>query len=163
MGKRWLVRAGAAALLLGAGVLAVIAYQSLQAPLSGATGGATPPGQGCSPTPCRNVQGFTLWVSNVTVDGNLVRMRVMFKNSSAATHASPDDLSLIDSGHHTSKLATDASDCNTWTRHVFNNGATFGPIDICFHVTDTTPPFTLRWTPDLGFFCCDTSLPVSPT
>jgi hypothetical protein len=109
------------------------------------------------------VLGYTLWVSNVTVEGNVVRMQVRFKNSSDATHASPEDLSLIDGSHHTSKLVTDASDCNTWSRHEFANGATFGPIDVCFRVTDTTPPFTLHWTPDLGFICCETDLTINPT
>jgi|GEM_PF-1118787 len=162
-GTRWLTRGGVAAGLLVAAVLAVVAFQSMRAPLETSLGLASPSTSACTPTPCLDVQGYTLWVSNVSVEGNLVRMRVMFKNSSDSTHASPEDLSLIDAGHHASPIVTDASDCNTWPRHVFDNGATFGPIDVCFRVTNTSPPFTLRWTPDFGFFCCDSSLTISPT
>jgi hypothetical protein len=150
------------ALLVVAAILAVIAFQSMRAPLETSLGIASPSTEPCSPAPCRDVQGYTLWVSNVTVEGDLVRMQVRFKNSSDATHASPEDLSLIDGSHHTSKLVTDSSDCNTWSRHEFNNGATFGPIDVCFRVTNLTPPFTLRWTPDLGFICCETELTINP-
>jgi len=165
MARRWLKPAGVAALLLVAGVIAVIAYLSLETSPLQAT--STPQGSGasaaCSPAPCLDVQDFTLWVSGVTVSGDLVRMQVRFKNSSSATHASPEDLELIDHANHSSGLVTDASGCNTWTRHEFNNGATFGPIQICFRVTTATQPFTLRWTPDMGFFCCDSRLPISAT
>jgi hypothetical protein len=159
--RRWLTRAGIAAFLVVALVLAFLAYQAMRAPLESSLGLASPSPGVCAPTPCSDVQGFKLWVSNVTVEGNLVRMQVTFKNSSNATHASPEDLSLIDRSHSTSRIVTDGSNCNTWTRHEFNNGAMFGPIEICFHVTNTAPPFTLHWTPDLGFICCETDLTIN--
>ena len=165
MARTWLIRGGVAALLLIAAGVAVFAYGAMMGALNpGSSTGQneTPQPGSCSPGPCLAVQGYTLWVSNVTVEGNLVRMSVRFKNSSNATHASPEDLTLIDASNHTSRIVTDAADCNTWPRHEFANGATFGPIDICFHVTTTSPRMTLRWTPDLGFFCCDESLALVP-
>jgi hypothetical protein len=88
-------------------------------------------------------------------------MTVKFRNSSAATHASPEDLQLIDASRHASGLVTDSPGCKTWTRHEFNNGAMFGPIDVCFRVNNATPPFTLRWSPDLGLFCCETNITIT--
>lgn len=163
MTSRWVRRSAIAAVLLVAAVVGVIAFQSMRAPLETSLGITSPSPEPCSPAPCRDVQGYTLWVSDVSVQGNLVRMHVRFKNSSDSTHASPEDLQLIDGGKHTYQLVTDGSDCNTWSRHEFNNGATFGPIDICFRVTNTTPPWTLRWTPDLGFICCDETLTIEPS
>jgi hypothetical protein len=159
--RRWLTGAGVAAFLIVAAVLAYVAFQAMRTPLENSLG--SPSAQACSPEPCKDVEGFTLWVSNVSVQGNLVRMQVEFKNSSDATHASPEDLSLIDGSHNTSRIVTAEANCNTWTRHEFNNGATFGPIAVCFHATNTTPPFTLHWTPDLGFICCETDLTIKPT
>jgi len=161
--RTWLQRGAIAAGLLVAGVVAVFAYISMNVPVQQSLGIASPSTTACTPEPCEDVQGFTLWVSQVSVSGNLVHMTVNFKNSSKATHASPDDLTLIDHSNHTARITTSGSDCNTWSRHVFANGETFGPIDICFQVSDTTAPFTLRWTPDLGFFCCDSRLPISPS
>ena len=82
-------------------------------------------------------------------------MQVKFRNSSPSTHASPEDLALIDTSRHVSGLVTDTPGCNTWTRHEFNNGATFGPINVCFRVYNVARPFIVRWTPDLGIFCCE--------
>ena len=163
MARTWLTRAAIAAFLVACAGLAVFAYESMVAPPQSPVAAASPSPAACSPAPCLDEQGYTLWVSNVSVTGDLVRMSVRFKNSSDSTHASPDDLSLIDRSQHTSRITTEGADCNTWARHEFNHGATFGPVDICFQVTDTTPPFTLRWTPDLGFFCCDTRLAIKPT
>jgi hypothetical protein len=160
MAHRWVKRSGLVVLLVAAAVIGVIAFQSLRSPLATSIGLASPSPAPCSPAPCRNVQGYTLWVSNVSVHGNLVRMQVKFKNSSDSTHASPEDLQLIDSGKHASGLVTDSTSCNTWSRHEFSNGATFGPIEICFRVTNATPPLTLRWTPDFGFFCCEENLTI---
>ena len=77
-------------------------------------------------------------------------MQVTFKNSSSATHASPQDLTLIDSKQNSSGLVTDAPGCQTWNRHEFSNGATFGPTNVCFRVSTATPPLVLRWSPDFG-------------
>ena len=158
---RRLVTAGAAFLgLLVAAVVGVTAYQSLHtpAPISNNTS-LTP--ENCSPGPCANVQGFTLWLSEINVNGDLVSMQVKFQNSSPSTHASPEDLQLIDASRHVSGLVTDAPGCTTWTRHVFNNGATFGPINVCFRVSNAARPFVLRWSPDLGLFCCEQDINIT--
>ena len=47
--------------------------------------------------------------------------------------------------------------------HDFNHGALFGPIDICFRVSNTNPPFILHWTPDVGAFCCQKDITIWPT
>ncbi len=93
------------------------------------------------------------------LDNDVVRMTVKFQNSSPSTHASPEDLQLIDQSRRSSVLITDASGCNTWTRHEFTQkGEVFGPVDICFRLTNTTPPYLLRWSPDEGAFCCERDL-----
>jgi hypothetical protein len=162
MRRRLLTTFGVAAGLLLAATVAVVAYLSLKAPFQVAPI-TTVTTESCTPRPCANVQGFTLWVSDVRVDSNIVRMQVRFKNSSDSTHASPQDLQLIDGSQHSSGLVTGVAGCNTWTRQEFAGGATFGPIDVCFRVTNTTPPFVLRWSPDFGFFCCQTDIKIAPT
>jgi hypothetical protein len=137
-----------------AAVVGATAYQALRTPLQASSGAPLTP-ENCSPGPCVDVQGYTLWISDVSLDGDVVRMSVMFRNSSPSTHASPEDLQLIDTSRHSSGLITDATGCNTWTRHEFNNGATFGPIAICFRVYNVARPFIVKWTPDLGIFCCE--------
>ncbi len=157
---RRLLTVGAIAIgLIVAAVVAVTAYQALHTPLQASSDTNLAP-ENCSPGPCTDVQGYTVWISNVTVEGDLVRMQVKFRNSSPSTHASPEDLQLIDASRHASGLVTDAAGCNTWNRHEFSNGATFGPIDICFRVSNTTRPFILRWAPDLGLFCCETNIRI---
>src|SRR6266850_411836 len=146
--------------LIVAAVVGATAYQALHAPVQvSSTNSLTP--ENCSPGPCVDVKGFTLWVSDVTVDGGLVSMKVTFKNSSVATHASPEDLQLIDTSRHVSGLITDSAGCTTWTRHEFANGETFGPINVCFRVFSTTRPFILHWSPDLGLFCCETNIKLN--
>jgi hypothetical protein len=88
-------------------------------------------------------------------------MKVKFRNSSTSTHSSPEDLQLIDSSRHSSGLVTDATGCNTWTRHEFNNGATFGPVSVCFRISSANRPFIMRWSPDLGLFCCETDIKIT--
>jgi hypothetical protein len=155
---RRLVMLGAVALgLVVAGVVGLTAYQALHAPIPTSSNSSLTP-ENCSPGPCAGVQGYMLWVSAVNVTGDLVSMQVKFQNSSTSTHASPEDLQLIDANRHSSGLVTDATGCNTWTRHEFSNGATFGPINICFRVTSATGPFILKWSPDLGLFCCETDI-----
>jgi hypothetical protein len=158
--RRFLVAGAVVVGLVVAAVVGAAAYQALRNPLPVTSNGNLTP-ENCSPGPCVDLHGFTLWVSDIKFDGDLVRMSVKFRNSSSATHASPEDLQLIDSSRHASIPVTDVSDCKTWTRHEFNNGATFGPIDICFRVTNTTRPFILHWNPDLGPFCCETSLKIN--
>ena len=158
---RRLVTLGAVALgLVVAGVVGLTAYQALHAPIPTSGNNALTP-ENCSPGPCADVQGYTLWVSDVNVTGDLVSMQVKFQNSSTSTHSSPEDLQLIDASRHSSGLVTDAAGCNTWTRHKFANGAMFGPINICFRVSSATRPFNLKWSPDLGVFCCETEIKIS--
>ena|SRR5215469_1255116 len=148
--------------LLVAALVAGGAYMALKAPLS------TPPNtnltpENCTPGPCANVEGYTIWISNVRVANDIVRMTVKFQNSSPSTHAAPEDLSLIDTGRRSSTPITDATGCQTFSRHEFNDGAYFGPVDLCFRVSNSSPPFILHWTPDLGAFCCEKDITIWPT
>ena len=166
MNHRWLAYGGIGAGLVVAAIVAVLAYQSLLVPFdtkgNGGSASTTPaPAAGCSPSPCADVQGYLLLISNVQTSGDLVSMQVTFRNSSDSTHASPQDLSLIDSSSHSSTLVTGPPGCSTWDHHEFNNGQVFGPINICFRVSTTAPPLTLRWSPDFGFFCCQTDIVIS--
>lgn len=158
MARRLLTSAGVVAALLVAAVVAYAAYTALKTPLQISPNANLAP-ENCSPGPCANLNGYQLWVSNVHVDNDLVRMTVKFQNSSSATHASPEDLQLIDASRRSSTPISDVKGCNTWARHEFKSkGDTFGPVDICFRVTNTTPPFLLRWAPDEGAFCCETNI-----
>lgn len=155
---RRLLTAGAIATgLIVAAAIALSAYQALHSPLQASSDKPLTP-ENCSPGPCAQVQGFTLWISDFNVAGDIVSIRVKFRNSSSSIHASPEDLQLIDASRHVSGLITDAPDCHTWTRHEFSNGATFGPINICFRVSNAMRPLILRWSPDLGLFCCETEI-----
>jgi hypothetical protein len=154
-----MVRYGAVAFgSLVAAAVAVAAFVSMQTSFQSPAASSPVPALNCSPAPCANLQGYTLWVSNVTVTGDVVSMRIVFKNSSDSTHASPEDLQIIDSKHSSSALIVDAPGCKSWTRHEFNNGAQFGPVNICFRVSSTAPPLVLRWSPDFGLFCCRTDI-----
>ena len=157
-----MVRSGVVALgLLVAAAAAVAAFISMQTRFLSPAASSPGPALACSPAPCANVQGYTLWVSNVTVTGDVVSMQVAFKNSSDSTHASPEDLQLIDSKQSSSSLIIDAPGCKTWSRHEFNNGAQFGPVNVCFRVSSTAPPMVLRWAPDFGFVCCRTDIKLT--
>jgi hypothetical protein len=162
MTRRLLTDAAVLVGLVIAGLVAIIAYESLQSQAPASSSTNLKP-EACAPVPCANVQGYILWVTNVGQQGGLVTMQVRFQNSSPSTHASPEDLELIDSSRHSSPLVTNAPGCNTWTRHEFANGETFGPIAVCFRVVATAPPFTLRWSPDLGLLCCETDISITPT
>jgi hypothetical protein len=125
-----------------------------------APGGSVAKSLACSPQPCLDVQDYTMWVSNVTVDGEMVRMNVTFRNSSAATHASPEDLQLVDANKQSSPAIQDAPGCTHWSRTEFNNGAKLGPLTICFRPASIASSLTLRWTPDMGFVCCEADLKI---
>jgi len=99
--------AAAAALLLVL-LIAIAAFLAMQVTFRNPTPNGAVPAVNCSPAPCAAVQGYTLRVSNLKVDGDLVSMQVTFVNSSSATHASPEDLRLIDSKLHRSGVITDA-------------------------------------------------------
>jgi hypothetical protein len=162
MGRRALTIAGVFGGLIAAAVVAAGAYTALKAPPPTRANTNLQP-ENCTPGPCVNLQGYTLWISDVHVDNDLVHMTVKFQNSSTSTHASPEDLTLIDSERRSSIPISDVTGCNTWTRHEFSHGEIFGPIDICFRVTNTTPPWILQWSPDLGTFCCQTQIRLYPT
>ena len=159
--RRMLTFGAVAAALLVVVLVGIAAFLAMQVSFQAPTTSDATPAVNCSPAPCADVQGYTLWVSNLQVQGNLVRMQVNFKNSSDATHASPEDLEIIDSKLHTSGLVTDAPECQTWDRHEFNNGALFGPMTVCFRVTTSDPPLVLRWSPDLGLICCHTDIKLA--
>ena len=141
--------------------MAVLAYRSLQVPYQPPTVSSPLPALGCTPAPCANLHGYTLWVADLNVQGDMVTMQITFRNSSDSTHAAPEDLALIDSRHQTSPAIFDAPGCTHWSRHEFKKGATYGPLVICFRATSTAPPLTLRWTPDFGFVCCQTDIKLT--
>jgi hypothetical protein len=161
MSSRWL-KFGAVGLgLLIAAVAAIAAFMSMQASFQSPAASTPVPALACTPAPCASLQGYTLWVSNVTVTGDVVSMQLVFKNASDSTHASPEDLQLIDSKQQASGLVANSPGCTTWDRHVFNGGAQFGPVSVCFRATSTDPPLVLRWSPDFGLFCCQTEIKLS--
>ena len=160
--NRRLIGYGAiAAVILVAATVAVFAYQSLQVPYKAPAVSSPVPALGCTPAPCANLQGYTLWVTNLGVQGNLVTMQITFRNSSSSTHAAPEDLVLIDSQRHQSRAVFDAPVCTPWSRHEFDHGATYGPVVVCFRASTAEPPLILRWSPDFGFVCCRTDIKLS--
>ena len=162
MARRLLTLLGVFAGLIAAALVAGAAYMALKMPLATQPNSSLSP-ENCSPGPCTTLNGYTLWISNVRVQNDIVRMTVKFQNSSAATHASPEDLTLIDAGRRSSIPIADAPNCKSFARHVFNQGAVFGPVDLCFRVSNSNPPFILHWTPDLGAFCCEKDITLYPT
>jgi hypothetical protein len=119
------------------------------------------PSQACSPQPCLDLQNYTIWVSHVTDSGGIVRMQVLFQNSSDSTHATPEDLQLVDASGHAWPGMQNAPGCTSWGRTEFSNGTKFGPITLCFRPASTKSPLTLHWTPDMGLFCCEGNLRIS--
>jgi hypothetical protein len=146
--------------LIVAAFVGVSAYQALHAPLPTSSSSDLTP-ENCSPGPCVEMQGLTLWISEISVEGDLVSMQVKFHNSIGSRHPSPDDLQLIDASRHQSAPLTNSPGCETWTRHELAKGATFGPVKVCYRVFNVTRPFLLHWTPDLGPFCCETTIRLS--
>lgn len=160
MVRRLLVGAGVIGGLVAAAVIGYAAFVALKAPLLPGTND-TSVTETCSPGPCANLNGYTLWISNVHMVNDVVHLTVKFQNYSGSTHASPEDVQLIDASRRASAPLSGVTGCNTWTRHVFTkSGDTFGPIDVCFRVTNATPPFILRWSPDEGAFCCETDIRI---
>ena len=151
---------------IGAGLaivatVAVAAFGSLQVPFVSAPVTSPVPALGCTPAPCADLQGYTLWVTDLNSQDNVVTMRITFRNSSDSTHAAAADLELIDSQRHTSSPIFAVPGCTLWSRHEFSHGATFGPLTVCFRATTTAPPLVLRWSPDFGFVCCQTDIKLS--
>jgi hypothetical protein len=162
MARRLLTFVAALAGLLVAALIAGGAYMALKAPLSTKPNSNLAPDT-CSPGPCIVLNGYTIWISNVRVTNDVVHMTVKFQNSSASTHAAPEDLTLIDKDRRQSIPITDSPGCKSFARHDFSGGAYFGPLDLCFRVSNATPPFIFHWTPDLGAFCCQKDIPLWPT
>jgi len=159
--KRLLTYAAVGAAVLVVGTVAVFAYQSLQVPYQAPTASSPVPALGCTPAPCADLHGYTLWVTSLGVQGGLVTMQIRFRNASDSTHASPEDLQLIDSQRHAAQLVFDAPGCTQWSRHEFSRGATFGPLTACFRPSTTSPPLVLRWSPDFGLVCCQTDIELT--
>ncbi len=162
MARRLFTLVGVFIGLILAALVAGAAYSALKAPL-GTTPNSNLDPENCSPGPCANLNGFTIWISKVHVNNDIVHMTVKFQNSSTATHVAPEDLNLIDSGRRSSIPFAGIAGCKSFTRHEFKGGATFGPVDICFRVDNSTPPFILHWTPDIGAFCCERDITIYPT
>jgi len=162
MARRLLTFLAALTGLIVAALVAGGAYMALKSPLTTKPNSDLQP-DNCSPGPCANVKGYTIWISNVRVTNDVVRMTVKFQNSSDSTHVAPDDLQLIDAGRRSSIPITDAAGCKSFTCYDFSGGQTFGPVDICFRVSNANPPFILHWTPDEGAFCCEKDITIWPT
>ena len=162
MARRLLITLGVVVALVVAAVIAGAAYTALKAPLSVSSQTPLTP-ENCSPGPCTDIQGYTIWISNVHVDNDIVHVTVKFKNASTATHAAPEDLTLIDSERKQGQPIGDSPGCKVFARTDFSNGATFGPVDVCFRVVNTTPPFILHWSPDIAAFCCEKNLTIWPS
>jgi hypothetical protein len=149
---------------IGAGAVvvlavAVLAFQALRTPFQPAT--SAPSSGPCSPQPCANMRGYILWVTDLKIDSGVVMLHVKFQNSSNSTHAEPDDMSLIDRTNQTFPPVFDPPGCTHWARTDFNNGKTLGPEPMCFRPSTAEPPLSLQWTPDEGFFCCETRIPLN--
>src|SRR5256714_14612398 len=97
MPRRLFTALGIAAGLIVAALVLGAAYTALKAPLSTTANSNLNP-DNCSPGPCVNVRGYTLWISKVRVQNDIVRMTVKFQNSGVSTPGSPEDLQPIDSG-----------------------------------------------------------------
>ena len=135
--------------------VAVAAFVSLKVPFD--TNPSVEPSTGaCDPQPCANVRGYIVWVSDLKMQNGVVIVMLRFTNSSASTHAAPEDFTLVDSQKNDHSAVFFAPDCNQWPRTEFNNGASYGPVPECFRLSSTSPPLDLRWTPDFGPFCCET-------
>jgi hypothetical protein len=158
MSRRFLTFGAVAIGVIVAGGVAVAALISSQVPLQEPTANSPAPTLACSPAPCASLQGYTIWISGLAVNRDVVSMQIVFKNSSNSTHASPEHVQLIDAKQHASGVITDAPGCTTWNRHEFHSGAQFAPGTICFRISSSSPPLVLRWTPDFGLFCCQADI-----
>ena len=160
--RRVLTALGVIVGLLVAALVAGAAYTALKSPIATTPNSNLNP-DNCSPGPCANLNGYTIWISKVRVTNDIVHMTVKFQNSSVSTHVAPEDLALVDSGRHSGIPIGGITGCKSFARTDFSNGKTFGPVDICFRVANSTPPFILHWTPDMGTFCCQRDITVYPT
>src|SRR5438132_11219832 len=93
MGRLIVTSLGIVAGVIAASLVAAAAYTALKTPLSTKPNSNLAP-ENCSPGPCANLKEYKIWISDVHVENDLVRMTVRFQNSSVSTHASPEDLQL---------------------------------------------------------------------
>src|SRR2546429_7509577 len=162
MPRRILTAIGIAVGLVVAALVAGAAYSALKAPLATTPNSNLNP-DNCAPGPCVNLNGYTLWISNVRVQNDLVHMTVKFQNSSVATHASPEDLQLIDAGRRTSIPITGVTGCSTFARHEFSGGEIFGPLNVCLPGRHAPPPLIPHRAPHPGTVCCGQDITICPT
>jgi hypothetical protein len=162
MGRR-LLRYGAISIAaLVVLTIGALAYRSLQVPYQAPTvASPLPAAGGCTPAPCADLRGYTLWVSNLDVKPDLVTMQITFRNASNSSHAAPEDLVLIDGERQMLPAVFDATSCTSWSRHEFGHGATYGPVTMCFRAATIAPPLVLRWSPDFGLVCCQTDIKLT--
>ena len=148
--------------------LAVLAYVVFQSAAAHQQGGETTPAQGpqtqlaCSPAPCADVQGYQVWVTGLQPEGRRVTLDVSFQNSSSSTHADPSDFVLLDASGVPFRPIYDSADCRRWPRTEFANGERRGPFHLCFTPSSAAPPLKLRWSPDMGLFCCRAVIVLLP-
>src|SRR3989442_13667737 len=119
MGRRIVTSLGIVAGVIAASLVAAAAYTALKTPLSTSPNSNLTP-ENCSPGPCANLKEDKIWISDVHVENDLVRMTVRFQNSSTSTHASPEDLQLVDARRRASCLVTDPPTCASFMSHLLN-------------------------------------------
>ena len=118
---------------------------------TGWSGSSTVQSTGCRPQPCADAGGYLLRVRDVQIDGGLVRMRVLLTvRGRRNMHSVPDDFALIDARKHHVPPSFDAAGCDRWPRTQIPDGATIGPLPLCFRAGSATRPLLLNWSPDLG-------------
>jgi hypothetical protein len=67
---------------------------------------------------------------------------------------------LVDASKQSSPAIQNVAGCSHWSRTEFSNGAKLGPLTVCFRPVSTASPLTVRWTPDMGFVCCEAELKI---
>jgi len=139
--------------------LAAVAFSSLSSQSSGPLSGATTSAP-CAPQPCLSIQGYTVWLSNVSEAAGVIRMQATFQNASSATHADPADLRLLDAQHHSFRYTQEPTGCTHWSRTEFANGARYGPVTMCYRPDSLTAPLTIEWNPDMGLICCTADVKI---
>jgi hypothetical protein len=142
---RWLA-AGAAALV----VFVVVALVVLQSQAGRSV--VTADSGRCSPQPCADANGYVARVSDVSEQGALVRMTVSFSVSGLTRmHAEPADFLLTDGARRVYRVVLDGSPgCEDWQRTPIADGASLGPLPLCFRAGGATGPLKLRWSPAQG-------------
>jgi hypothetical protein len=144
---RWLA-AGAAALV----VFVVVALVVLQSQAGRSV--VTADSGRCSPQPCADANGFVVRVSDVSDQRPLVTMTVSFSvHGRTQARAGPGDFRLVDSAGRTYRaVLDDSAGCQQWQRTPIADGATLGPLPLCFQAVGATGPLKVRWSPVQGPF-----------